>query len=285
MLNKNSQKSKTITSTLVVLVCLCILVPFLWLIISSLSFRVDLTTIPLKWLPRKLNLENYKEIIFGTASNSINASLRKGLLNSLIIASSATLVCLVAGSLAAYVFSRLEFPGKSFMFSFILLSQLMPMMVLIIPIYVIFSRMGVLDTKFSLIAADCSFTLPFIIWLMRSFFESVPKDLEEMARIDGCTRYGTIFKIIIPLSTPGLAASGIFSFIIAWNEFFSALILSSTTKTKTISVIISEFSSKVGIDYVAMASAGVVASIPPVIIALIFQKYIIQGLTAGAVKG
>lgn len=285
MLNKNSQKSKTITSILVVLVCLCILVPFLWLIISSLSFRVDLTTIPLKWLPRKLNLENYKEIIFGTASNSINASLRKGLLNSLIIASSATLVCLVAGSLAAYVFSRLEFPGKSFMFSFILLSQLMPMMVLIIPIYVIFSRMGVLDTKFSLIAADCSFTLPFIIWLMRSFFESVPKDLEEMARIDGCTRYGTIFKIIIPLSTPGLAASGIFSFIIAWNEFFSALILSSTTKTKTISVIISEFSSKVGIDYVAMASAGVVASIPPVIIALIFQKYIIQGLTAGAVKG
>jgi multiple sugar transport system permease protein len=106
-----------------------------------------------------------------------------------------------------------------------------------------------------------------------------------MARIDGSSRFGTFFRIILPLSTPGLAASGIFAFIIAWNEFFSALVLSSTLKSKTISVLISEFSSKVGIDYVAMASAGVVASLPPVILALVFQKYIVQGLTAGAVKG
>ena len=282
---KEKKISKIVTLILVIFVCLCILIPFLWLVISSLSLRVNLTSIPLKWFPSKLNFKNYNEIIFGSSISSINNSLRKGILNSFIIASFATLICLFAGSLAAYVFSRLEFHGKAALFSFILTSQLMPMMVLIIPVYVIFTKMGILNTKLSLIVADCSFTLPFVIWLMKSFFESVPKELEEMARIDGCSRYGTIFKIIMPLSTPGLAASGIFSFIIAWNEFFSALVFSSTLNSKTVSVIISEFSSKVGVDYVAMASAGVVASIPPVVISIIFQKQIIHGLTAGAVKG
>ena len=267
----------------VALVCIAIIAPYAWLVVSSLSFRVDLTTVPLKWFPKALNLENYKEIALG--ANGINASLKTGLLNSIAIAGSSTLFCLLAGSLAAYVFSRLHFRGKGAVFSFILLTQFMPMIVLIIPIYIIMSRLGLLNTIPALVIADCAFILPLVIWLMRGYFEAIPRDLEEMARIDGCSRFGTIFRIILPLSTPGLAASGIFAFIIAWNEFFSALVLSSTLRSKTISVIISEFSSKVGVDYVAMAAAGVVASLPPVILALVFQKYIVQGLTAGAVKG
>jgi len=229
------------------------------------------------------NLENYREIAAG--SSGVNASLKVGLRNSLAIAGSSTAFCLIAGSLAAYVFSRLRFRGKGLVFSLILLTQFMPMIVLIIPIYVVMGKLGLLNTIPALALADCAFILPLVIWLMSSYFESVPRDLEEMARIDGCSRFGTIFRIILPLSTPGLAASGIFAFIIAWNEFFSALVLSSTLRSKTISVIISEYSSKVGVDYVAMAAAGVVASLPPVILALAFQKYIVQGLTAGAVKG
>jgi multiple sugar transport system permease protein len=267
----------------VLFVCLSILIPYLWLVISSVSHRVELTSIPLKWIPDSLNLENYRQIV--TGSSGINASLKYGLLNSLIIAGVATLFCLFAGSLAAYAFSRLRFRGKNVVFSFILVTQVMPMIVLIIPIYIIMSKIGLLNTIPALIIADCAFILPLVIWLMRSFFESIPRSLEEMACIDGCSRFGTIFRIVMPLSTPGLAASGIFAFIIAWNEFFSALILSSTIKSKTISVIISEYSSKVGVDYVAMAAAGVVASIPPVLLALLFQKYIVQGLTAGSVKG
>ena len=247
------------------------------------SFRVDLTTVPLRWFPKTLNLENYKGIALG--GSGINASLKTGLINSIVIAGSSTLFCLLAGSLAAYVFSRLRFRGKGAVFSFILLTQFMPLIVLIIPIYIIMSRLGLLNTIPALVIADCAFILPLVIWLMRGYFEAIPRDLEEMARIDGCSRFGTIFRIILPLSTPGLAASGIFAFIIAWNEFFSALVLSSTLRSKTISVIISEFSSKVGVDYVAMAAAGVIASLPPVILALVFQKYIVQGLTAGAVKG
>ncbi len=269
----------------VVLVCVGILTPYVWLAISSVSQRIDLTTVPLKWIPKTFNFENYRQFAVGDTSSSVNSTLKFGLLNSVIIAVSATLFCLFAGTLAAYAFSRLRFHGKNIVFSFILLTQIMPMIVLIIPIYIIMGKVGLLNTIPALVIADCAFILPLVIWLMRSFFESIPRDLEEMARIDGCSRFGTIFRIIIPLSTPGLAASGIFTFIIAWNEFFSALVLSSTMRSKTISVVISEFSSKVGVDYVAMAAAGIVASIPPVLFALIFQKYIVQGLTAGAVKG
>lgn len=285
MVNGGPKLGRVAVYAAVAFVCLAILMPYLWLVVSSLSYRVDLTTVPLRWIPKSVNLENYREIFSPSEAGGVNASLKIGLLNSLAIAGSSTLFCLFAGSLAAYVFSRLRFRGKNVAFSFILLTQFMPMIVLIIPIYIIMSKLRILNTIPALVIADCAFILPLIIWLMRSYFESIPRDLEEMARIDGCSRFGTIFRIIMPLSTPGLAASGIFAFIISWNEFFSALILSSTLNSKTISVIISEYSSKVGVDYVAMASGGVVASLPPVILALVFQKYIVQGLTAGAVKG
>lgn len=280
-MNRKFRQSFVYIGVLIVLAS--IVVPFLWLVISSVSTRIQLTTVPLKWFPEVLNLKNYQEML--VAETGVNASLKIGLRNSVVVAVSATLFCLFAGSLAAYAFTRLRFRGKNVLFSFILLSQVMPMIVLIIPIYIIMNRLGLLNTLLSLVLADCAFVLPLVIWLMRSYFSSIPWSLEEMARIDGCSRFGTIFRIILPLSKPGLAASGIFAFIIAWNEFFSALILSSTTRSKTISVVISEYSSKVGVDYVAMAAAGVVASIPPVLLAIVFQRYIVQGLTAGSVKG
>jgi multiple sugar transport system permease protein len=269
----------------VLLVCVCILAPYSWLIISSLSYRIDLTAVPLRWLPKQVNFSNYREIFWGNSASSANRNLRYGLANSLMIAGTATIVCLFAGSFAAYALSRLKFRGKGVFFIMILATQFLPIVALIIPIYMIMRWCGLLNTRIALILADCTFILPLVIWLMQGYFESVPKELEEVARIDGCSRFGTIFRIVLPLSTPGLAASGIFAFIIAWNEFFTALILSSTLKSKTISVLISEYSSKVGVDYVAMAAAGVIASLPPVILAIMFQKYIVQGLTAGAVKG
>jgi multiple sugar transport system permease protein len=285
-LHKKNRFKRLLLYIAVIFICACILAPYIWLIISSLSYRVDLTAIPLHWLPKKLNTENYQQIFFGsTDSSSPNSNLRYGFLNSLIIAGSSTLICLFAGTLAAYAFTRLNFLGKKQLYMIILTTQFLPLAVLIIPLYIIMRNLGLLNTRMALIIANCSFILPMMIWLMRSYFSSVPKDLEEVARIDGCSRIGTIFRIIIPLSTPGLAASGIFAFVIAWNEFFTAFILSSTLNSKTISVVLSEFSSKVGIDYVAMGAAGVIASLPPVILAIIFQKYIVQGLTGGAVKG
>lgn len=278
--------NKIMLYSAVVILCIAILAPYAWLIISSLSYRVDLTSIPLRWIPQKLNMENYQQI-FGGRSDLANPNrdLKFGFLNSLIIAGSSTLICLIAGTLAAYTFTRLQFFGKKPLYLLILVTQFLPLAVLIIPLYIIMRNLGLLNTRLALILANCSFILPMLIWLMRGYFTGVPKDLEEVARIDGCSRFGTIFRIMIPLSTPGLAASGIFAFVIAWNEFFTAFILSSTLNSKTVSVLLSEFSSKVGIDYVALAAAGVISSLPPVILALIFQKFIVQGLTGGAVKG
>lgn len=277
---------QAVVYALVLIVVVWVLSPFAWLIISSVSTRAELTSVPLRWIPEHLNLDMYRQVIFGGPGTTSTArDLKFTALNSMIVAGSVTVVSLLAGSLAAYAFTRLNFRGKNSLFMVILVTQLLPAVVIIIPLYVIMRTLGLLDSKLALIIADASFILPLVIWLMRGYFASVPRGLEEAAMIDGCTRAGAIFRIMMPLSAPGLAASGIFAFIIAWNEFFSAFILSATLRSKTLSVIISEFSSKVGVDYVAMATAGVLASIPPVVLAILFQRYIVQGLTTGAVKG
>lgn len=270
----------------VLIICLSVVCPFAWLVISSISTRAQLTAVPLKWFPSKPNFDHYRRVFLGgPGATSIHRSLRSGAFNSVIIAGVSTLISLIAGSLAAYAFTRLNFKFKGPLLATLLVTQLLPTVSIIIPLYIIMRALGLLDTKWALMLANITIILPLIIWILKSYFESIPEGLEEAARIDGCTRFGTIFRIILPLSAPGLAASGMFAFIIAWNEFFTAFILSSTVNAKTLSVIVSEFSSKVGIDYVAMSTAGVLTSLPPVILALIFQKYIVQGLTAGAVKG
>ena len=159
--------------------------------------------------------------------------------------------------------------------------------------FLIINGFGLVDTRLSLILTYISFILPLVIRLMMGHFASIPSSIEEAARIDGCTRIGALMRIVLPLSAPGIAATSIFAFIIAWNEFFFALIISgsntrtvaSTQSSKTLSVLVEEFSSKFGSDFISMSTAGVLASLPPVILALIFQKFIIQGLTAGSVKG
>lgn len=270
----------------VLTICVVVIAPFAWLVISSISTRAQLTAVPLKWFPAKPNVEHYLRVfIGGPGSTSIHRSLRRGAVNSIIIAGTSTFISLAAGSFAAYAFTRLNFKLKGPLLATLLVTQLLPTVSIIIPLYIIMRTFGLLDTRWALILANITIILPLIIWILKSYFESIPEGLEEAARIDGCTRFGTIFRIILPLSAPGLAASGMFAFIIAWNEFFTAFILSSTINAKTLSVIVSEFSSKVGIDYVAMSTAGVLTSLPPVILALIFQRYIVQGLTAGAVKG
>jgi multiple sugar transport system permease protein len=270
----------------VLAVVLWVLAPFVWLVISSVSTRAALTSKPLQWLPDHLDLSNYIDIfVGGGSSTSVHRSVRAGALNSVIVAGLATLVSLVAGSLSAYAVSRLRFRLKGAFLATMLATQLLPTVVIIIPMYVVFRSIGLLDTVFALMLADIAIILPLITWILKGYFDGIPTSLEDAARIDGCTRASALFRVVLPLSSSGLAAGGMFAFIIAWNEFFTAFILSSTLHSKTLSVIVAEFSSKVGVDYGAMATAGVLTSLPPVLLALFFQRYIIQGLTAGAVKG
>jgi multiple sugar transport system permease protein len=258
--------------------------PYLWLIISSLSYRIDLLQIPLRWIPSRITLENYYELFFSQGGTNVNAGLfLQALRNSSIIAFSATFICLILGVLSAYALARLKFPGSGIGVAAMMTSQMLPPIAIVIPIYVLLRFFNLLDTRHGLVLVYLSFILPLVVWLMRSYFAAIPSELEDAARIDGCTRLGALFRVILPLSGPGLVSVAVFAFIAAWNEYLYAFIL-TTADAKTLPVLIGEFSTKLGLEYLRIAAAGVLASLPPVILALIFQRFIIRSLTTGAVK-
>ena len=147
------------------------------------------------------------------------------------------------------------------------------------------AQLRILNTPTVLVATYLCFALPFTIWLMAAFFESIPVELEDAARIDGCSRLGILFRVILPISTPGLISTALFVFLLSWDEFFFALIFTSTITSKTVPVAIAEFTGRYVVDISGMMAGGVLAAIPPVVLALVFQRYIVRGLTAGAVKG
>lgn len=271
--------------TLVVLIFLFTIVPFCWLIISSISIKTELLSVPPHWIPKNPTLRSYKEILFGgTRTTRAARYFKQAVGNSIIVAGSATVLCLVIGSIASYSFTRLRFRGRHSLLLMILATQMIPAVAIIIPIYVVMMTLRLLDTHLGLFITYSSFVLPLMIWIMMGYFQTIPIDIEDAARIDGCSRLGTLVRIVLPLAAPGLAATGIFAFIVAWNEFFLALILTEAA-AKTLPVLVSEFSTKFGADYVMMSTGGVLASLPPVILALTFQKFIIKGLTGGAIKG
>jgi multiple sugar transport system permease protein len=258
--------------------------PYIWLIISSFSFKIDLLTLPLRWIPARLTLENYYSLFFMRGSESVNAQLFiSSLGNSAIVSITTMLICLVLGVLAAYALARLRFKGSNLMVFVMLATQLVPPIVLVVPMYVIMRQFDLLDKRIGLILVDISIVLPLVIWLMRGYFLSIPSELEDAARIDGCTHLGALIRVILPLSGPGLASVMIFAFIAAWNEYLYAFIFTNVD-AKTLPVLIGEFSTKLGLEYLRIAAAGVLASLPPVILALVFQRFIIRGLTAGAIK-
>jgi multiple sugar transport system permease protein len=258
--------------------------PYLWLIISSVSYRIDLLQIPLRWIPSRITFENYYELFFSQGGANVNAGLfLHALRNSSIIAFSATFICLILGVLSAYALARLKFPGSGIGVALMMTSQMLPPIAIVIPVYVILRFFNLLDTRHGLVLVYLSFILPLVVWLMRSYFAAIPSELEDAARIDGCTRLGALFRVILPLSGPGLVSVAVFAFIAAWNEYLYAFIL-TTADAKTLPVLIGEFSTKLGLEYLRIAAAGVLASLPPVILALVFQRFIIRSLTTGAVK-
>jgi len=258
--------------------------PYVWLIISSLSFKIDLLTVPLRWLPSRLTLENYYSLFFMRGSESVNAHLFfQALGNSAVVSLTTMFICVVLGVFAAYAIARLRFRGSNTMVLVMMATQLVPPIVMVVPMYVLMRKFDLLDRQIGLIIVDISIVLPLVIWLMRGYFASIPSELEDAARIDGCTHLEALFKVILPLAGPGLVSVMIFAFIAAWNEYLYAFIFTNAA-AKTLPVLIGEFSTKLGLEYLRIAAAGVLASLPPVLLALIFQRFIVRGLTAGAIK-
>ncbi len=271
---------------LVLLVLLFIYLPVAWLVISSISTRAELLSVPIHWIPQNPTLQNYINILFPTTGVSeVARTFRITLWNSFVVASSVTVIALVFGSLAAYALIRVRIPFHQTLLMGIMGTRMIPEISLVIPLYIFASRLRLLNTPTILIVTYLSFALPFAIWLMAAFFDTIPIELEDAARVDGCTRLQTLLRIILPISAPGLVSTGLFVFLTAWDEFFFALIFTSTVAAKTVPVAIAEFTGRYVVDVGSMMTGGVLAAIPPVLFSLIFQRYIVSGLTAGAVKG
>jgi multiple sugar transport system permease protein len=262
---------------------LVILAPFAWLVYSSLVGQTDLLARPLHWWPTQWTFSRYREIF--SADKGSAALFRSALANSFLVASGTVIVSLTVGILGGYALARLRFPFRRMTLMAFLVTYMLPPISLIIPLYLLMARFGLLDTKTGLIIVYCSLATPFTLWTMSNFFGTLPSELEEAARVDGCSRLGALWRVILPLSRPGIIATGLYGFLLCWDEFLYSLIFTSTSNAKTIPVAIAEFTGRNAVDFGLIAASGVLASLPPLLITLVFQRYLLDGLSSGAVKG
>ena len=209
------------------------------------------------------------------------------MLNSVIVAISTTVASLAFGTLAAFGLARLRYPANlKFHISFFILSvRMMPPIVSVLPLFLFFTALGLHDTKFALVIAYTGFNLPFVVWMMKGYFQEIPREMEDSAMVDGDTRLGAFWRIILPLAAPGIAATSIFCLILSWNEFLYALILTDTVDAKTLPIGIVGRITKLEVRWGEMSAAGFASMIPIVIFAFIVQRHLVRGLSFGAVRG
>jgi multiple sugar transport system permease protein len=285
-MSRRKLRRKIFLTLLTIPVLLFIFLPILWLVSASLSTQVELYAVPPHWIPQHPTFQNYLDIFFPTgAASAVPRTLAVALLNSFKIASAVTIICIVIGSLAAYALVRIPFRFNHTIQIGILGTRMIPEVSLVLPLFIIASSLALINKPSVLIIAYLSFALPFAIWMMAAFFQTVPIELEEAARLDGCTRLQILFKVVMPIAVPGLISTAMFTFLLAWDEFFYALIFTSTLDAKTAPVAIAEFIGRYAVNITGMMAGGVLVALPPIILAFIFQRYIVSGMTAGAVKG
>ena len=254
------------------------LFPLLWVFKMSIVTKAELFASPPTILPQNPTDSSYTTIFS-------DPSFQRALLNSVIIAGVTTILCLFFGAIAAYAIARLRFRFKGSVMTLILAISFFPAVAIIAPLFKEFAQIGLINTYWSVIIADTVFALPLTVWLLVAFFRELPKDLEEAAKVDGATTIQAFQKVIVPLAAPGVFTTAILTFIFAWNEFLFATTFLFDDSTQPVTVVIPNFASQYVTNYGAQAGAAVVVTIPLVIMVLIFQRRIVSGLTAGAVKG
>lgn len=266
-----------------IFITLCTLAPFIWLILSSISYQMDLTTTPLQWFPSDPTFARYSDIATNP-DNNIAFTFRIAMINSLIIAICTTLIALVVGGLAAYASARYHFAFRRKLIYMFLFTYMIPSIVIVIPLYTVLTNLGLLDSKAALVLLHSTFVIPFVIWVMQSYFGSISKEYDDAAMVDGCSRLQVLWWIMLPIVRPGLIATAILAFLLSWDEFFYGLLFTSSLDAKTISVSIAEFSGKNAVDYGMVATGGVLASVPPLIIVFALKRFLVEGLTSGGLK-
>ncbi|WP_113316151.1 carbohydrate ABC transporter permease [Hyphomicrobiales bacterium] len=264
------------------LLAVIILAPVAWLFIMSISPAADLTAKPLVWWPQTVDFSRYG-ILLSSVENSAGAAFVASLVNSILVAGMATIAALVLAIPAAWAVSRT--PSVGWSLYMVIATYMLPPVALAVPLYFGLAHLGLLNSVFGLALVYLTILAPFTTWLMKSGFDAIPKEIEAAAMMDGAGLFATLRIITLPLAAPVMATSALFAFLLAWDEFFYALLFTSDLRAKTLTVAIADLAGGRVSDYGLIATAGVLAALPPVVIGLVMQRALISGLTSGGVKG
>ncbi|PNR90744.1 MULTISPECIES: carbohydrate ABC transporter permease [unclassified Petrotoga] len=267
---------KVLSLTIVVIALIWTLYPLMWILFSSFKTPIDQFTIPPKWIPENFTLRNYK-IFFS------NTEFVRAFFNSIIVTASSTILALILGIPAAYGLARFKWKHTSLLSFIILLARMTPPIVMVLPFFLISRILNLSGTYIPIIIASSFFSVPFAVWMMQGFFSEIPESLEEAAMIDGCTRFESLRKIVLPLVLPGISATSILCALVSWNEFLFALILTGQ-ETRTLPVLVNMFVSEKNVDWGVMSAASLITVIPMIIFGLLVQNNLVRGLTAGSGK-
>jgi multiple sugar transport system permease protein len=256
--------------------------PMLWMVLTSIKSGFAAMQFPPQWWPKEPTLENYTKLL--DPRNSIGHDFIQYFWNSLFVSTSTTLAALAVAVPAAYAFSRFSFPGRTFLFFSVLLRNMFPAVIFLVPLFILMRVLGLVNTHASLIITYLTFGLPLAIWLLRGFYDNIPIQLEQAARIDGATRFQAFLMVVMPLSTPGIIATAIYSFIGAWNEYIYAYTFLSKNEQMTLPIGIQRFFAENATDWPGLMAATFMMSVPVVVMFLVLQRYFVRALTEGAVK-
>jgi multiple sugar transport system permease protein len=263
--------------TILVAVTAIMLFPVAWMLTVSVRPNVEVMKIPPQWIPTVFTLAPYAKVLGSTR-------YLRTFLNSYVIALVVTAFSLVIGALAAYALARFRFKGQRAVIMFLIITQMFPLVLLCIPYFRLVVQLGLYDTLTALIVVYTTFTLPFCILMLRSYFAQIPKDMEEAAMVDGCSRLGAIARTLLPMSFPALVGAGLYTFLLAWNEFLFAVVLIESWGKRVITIAIYSLLAEFVTEWSMMMAFSVLASAPLVIVFIFLQRYVVQGMTAGAIK-
>jgi multiple sugar transport system permease protein len=286
-----------------VLFSVYVLAPVAWLVSSSFQSEAEITSVPPHWVPHRPTTHNFTAI-FGAQDKVVTYENRRqgdtatggfipstagnllpGMRNSLIVAVAVVLLNLIVAVPAAYALAKIRFIGRSASIYFMLTTRVIPDIALVVPFFLFVQKLGLMDNLLALVITYLAITVPFSIFILTGYFESLPDELDKAARVDGCSRLQTLLLVYLPLALPSLVAVVLFTFLTSWNEFLLALMFTQTPASQTMPIVVASFTSDFNISFSFINAAGLLAIIPPVIIAILFERYIVSGLTAGAVKG
>ncbi|ODT46191.1 MAG: hypothetical protein ABS59_15000 [Methylobacterium sp. SCN 67-24] len=260
---------------LLILAILIVFFPLAWMLSVSFRPNIEVMQMPPDWLPQVFTLDGYKKI-FTTPRYLVVFA------NTMVISLVVTLLSLVLGAMAAYALARFNFAGQRAVLMFLITTQMFPLVLLCIPYFRIFITFGLYDTRTSLVIVYLTFTLPFCILMLRSYFINIPRDIEEAAMVDGCSRLGAIFRTLVPISYPAFVGAGLYTFLLAWNEFLFAVVLIESWENRVLTMAIYSLMAEFVTDWNAMMAFSVLASLPLVVAFIFLQRYMVQGMTAGA---